>query len=513
MVGERRQSAARLGRELTRVGIEEVRVGRDVRAADTAADLVELREPEGVGPLDDQGVRLRDVDPRFDDRRRDENVRVACEEGVHPLLEHALAHLPVRDEEAKVRTELLELLGRDVDRLDAVVEVEGLALACALAVERELDQLVVDLAHRRPDRPPPLGRGLDDRDVAQPREGHVQRARDRRRGQRQDVDLEPQCAQELLLPDAEALLLVDDDEAELLGDHVAGEDPMGADEHVDLPLGELLQHRLDLRGPAEARDHLDPDGEVAVALAEGVPVLLREDRRRAEHEDLPTVDGDRERRADGNLRLSEADVATDQPVHRLGRLEILFDRLDRALLVVRLAVGERRLELLEPVALDLERRARGSLALRVQLQQLARQLLHRGPRARLEVLPCLPAELREGGCGRIGADVPRQLPDLLVRHEQPVLAAEREVEVVARDAGDRLGVEPEELPDTVVLVDDMVAHPQVGEARESAAEAGVRPRRLLAEDLGVRQEDETELPPDEPAPRRRDRESEIGVHG
>src|SRR4026209_1813152 len=50
--------------------------------------------------------------------RRNGQPRVAWEEGVHPLLEHALAHLPVRDEKPKVGTELLELLGRDVDRLD-----------------------------------------------------------------------------------------------------------------------------------------------------------------------------------------------------------------------------------------------------------------------------------------------------------------------------------------------------------------------------------------------------------
>ena len=100
------------------------------------------------------------------------------------------------------------------------------------------------------------------------------------------VDLEPQRAQELLLPDAEPLLLVDDDEPELLRDHVAREDPVRADEHVDLALGELREHLLDLGRPPEAGDHLDADGEVAVALAEGVPVLLGEDRRRAEHEHL-----------------------------------------------------------------------------------------------------------------------------------------------------------------------------------------------------------------------------------
>ena len=35
------------------------------------------------------------------------------------------------------------------------------------------------------------------------------------------VDLEPERAQQLLLGDAEALLLVEDDEPELLRDHVA----------------------------------------------------------------------------------------------------------------------------------------------------------------------------------------------------------------------------------------------------------------------------------------------------
>ena len=114
----------------------------------------------------------------------------------------------------------------------------------------------------------------------------MQRARDRRRGEREHVDLEPQRAQELLLLHAEALLLVDDDEPELLRDHVAREDPVRADEDVDLALGEVREHRLHLRRLPEARDHLDADREVAVALAEGVPVLLGEDRRRAEDEHL-----------------------------------------------------------------------------------------------------------------------------------------------------------------------------------------------------------------------------------
>ena len=94
------------GGQLLPVGVEEVRVGDDVAPADPPADLVELREPEGVRPLDDERVRLRDVEARLDDRRRDEHVGVAGEEREHVALELALWQLAVRDEEAQLRAEL-----------------------------------------------------------------------------------------------------------------------------------------------------------------------------------------------------------------------------------------------------------------------------------------------------------------------------------------------------------------------------------------------------------------------
>ena len=95
VVGERRQPRAGLRGQLGRVRIEEVGVREDVAAADAPADLVELGEPELVGALDDQRVRLRDVETGLDDRRRDEHVRVAGEELQHLVLELALGHLAV----------------------------------------------------------------------------------------------------------------------------------------------------------------------------------------------------------------------------------------------------------------------------------------------------------------------------------------------------------------------------------------------------------------------------------
>ena len=168
VVGQGREPRPRLGRELARIWVEQVGVRGDVGAADASADLVELAQPEHVGALHDQGVRLRDVDARLDDRRRNEHVGVTGEEGVHPLLEVALPHLAVGDEETEPRAQLLELCAHLLDRLDTVVEIERLPAARMLALERLPDHLLVELPHGRPDRPPPLWRRLDDRDVAEP---------------------------------------------------------------------------------------------------------------------------------------------------------------------------------------------------------------------------------------------------------------------------------------------------------------------------------------------------------
>ena len=511
VVGERRKPGAGLRRQLARVRIEEVRVGGDVRAADPPADLVELAEPEGVGPLHDQCVCLRDVDPRLDDRRRDEHVGVAGEERVHALLEIALPHLAVGDEEPEPRAELAQLLAHLLDRLDAVVEVERLAAATVLPLERLLDHVLVVLAHGRPDRPPALGWGLDDRDVAEPGERHVECPRNRGGREGEHVDLEPDRAEELLLGDAETLLLVEDHEPELLGDDVARQDAMRADEHVDLACGEVGEHLLRLGRLPEPRHHVDVQREVAEALAERVPVLLGEDRRRAEHEHLLAVDRDGERGADRDLRLAEADVAADEPVHRPGRLEILLDGLDRPRLVVRLAVGERRLEPLEPLVREIEARALGALALRVEREQLAGELPHGFAGTRLEVLPRLAAELGQRRRLGVGTDVAGELAELLVRDVEPVVPPEGEEEVVAGDAGDLLRLEAEELADAVILVDDVVADPQVGERGERPPEPRVGARWPLAEDLRVGQQHQAEVAPDEPAPRRRDREPHAGV--
>jgi hypothetical protein len=215
--------------------------------------------------------------------------------------------------------------------------------------------------------------------------------------------------------------------------------------------------------------------------------------RGREDERLLAVRGDRERGPHRDLGLAEADVAADESIHRTRRLEVLLDHLDRRLLVGGLLVGEARLQLLEQVAVDVVGDAGRPLAAGVEGEKLAGELAGARARPRLQVLPGLAAEARERGHVPVGPDVAGDLADLLVRDVEAVVSPEAEEEVVARDAGDSLRLEAEQLGDSVILVHDVVARAEVGEALERTAETDVRPRRALAEDLRVGKEDGIEL--------------------
>ncbi len=280
-----------------------------------------------------------------------------------------------------------------------------------------------------------------------------------------------------------------------------------------LPAREVGEGRLGLLRRHEARDHLDANREVAEALAERVVVLLGEDRGRREQQHLAAVDGHGEGGTHGHLGLAEADVAAHEPVHRPRRLEVLLDRLDRSLLIRRLAIGEARFELWQPLAREVVRDSLARLALRIELDQVAGKLADRLARARLERLPRLAAELRERGRRSVGADVARDLAELLVRHVEPVLAAEGEQEVVARDAGDGVRLEAEQPADAVILVDDVVPRAEVGEGLQRAPAETTLTRHAPTEHLVVGQQDEAEVAPDEAAPRGRDGEEELGLLG
>ena len=176
----------------------------------------------------------RHVDAALDDGRAHQHVVAALPEVDDDLLERALVHLPVGDGDPCLRHQLAQPLGALRDCLDAVVHPEDLALAQQFASHRLDGNALVVLADEGQDRLAVGGRRLQQREVADADEAHLERARDRRGAERQDVDVDLQLLHRLLGLHAESLLLVDDQQAEVLERDAVLQQPVGADDAVDL---------------------------------------------------------------------------------------------------------------------------------------------------------------------------------------------------------------------------------------------------------------------------------------
>ena len=415
---DRRQAVVRLlGQRLGRI-VQEVCVRALAAAADAPAQLVQLREAEAVGSVDDQRVRVGDIQTGLDDRRAHEHVDVAMPEVADDLVELLLPHLAVRDADARLGHELVDLRRRLRDVLHAVVHVEHLSPAQQLAAHRGRDLRVLVCADVSEHGKAVLRRRGQRGHLADAGHRHLQRARDGRGRQRQHVDVGAQGLERLLVLDAEALLLVDDDQTEILELDLRVQQLVRADDDVDAAALQPLDGLVDLLGGLEPAHGGDRDRKSLVTLGEGLVVLLDEQRRRHEHGDLLAVLDGLEGGAHGDLGLAEADVAADQAVHRDRLFHVGLDLVDGGELVGGLLVRERVLQLLLPRGVGAEREAGGALAGRIQLDQVLGDLVDVLAGLRLGSRPVGAAELVE--LRGLRADVLADLVELVGRDEQLV---------------------------------------------------------------------------------------------
>src|SRR5712672_2853920 len=105
----------------------------------------------------------------------------------------------------------------------------------------------------------------------------MQSTRDGSRGKRESVNVFANFFQALFVGYAEALLLVDDHQAEILEAYIFGEQTVRADDDVDFARFEGGENLFLLRGGTKAAEHLDSDGKSGEAALEGFEMLEGED--------------------------------------------------------------------------------------------------------------------------------------------------------------------------------------------------------------------------------------------
>ena len=183
--------------------------------------------------------------------------------------------------------------------------------------------------HVRGDRRPAgrqLGQG---RHVQVAEHGHRHGARDRGGGHHQQVRRHlGLVAQGVALLDTEAVLLVDDDQAEVLEVDGVLDQRVGADHDAGVAADDVQQVGTPGGGRLRAGEQSYPGPDVGAAeqatlgqraehRRDGAVVLLREDLGGGEQRRLATAVDHGEHRAQGDHRLARAHLALEQPVHRV----------------------------------------------------------------------------------------------------------------------------------------------------------------------------------------------------
>jgi hypothetical protein len=173
-----------------------------------------------------------------------------------------------------------------------------------------------------------------------PFERHAQRARDGRGREREHVHLGAQLLHLLLVAHAEAVLLVDDEQAQVVELGGFGQQLVRADHDVHRAIGNALDGGGDLLARAKARDLGHLHRPLAEAVHQRLVVLLGQQRGGRQKGHLLAARDGHEGRAQGDLGLAKAHVAADQAVHGAGRDHVLDHGVDGGVLVGRLLEAE-----------------------------------------------------------------------------------------------------------------------------------------------------------------------------
>ena len=124
-----------------------------------------------------------------------------------------------------------------------------------------------------------------------------------------------------------------------------------------------------LGGCPESRQVLDPHRPVRETIGKSLGMLLGKQCRRHQHRDLATAGSRRERRAQRDFGLAEADVAADHAIHRTPGSHVCEHSLDRVVLIDRLLEGERGFERAVGFLVEFERTALAGGATRIEVEQ------------------------------------------------------------------------------------------------------------------------------------------------
>ena len=314
-------------------------------AADASAKLVKLGEAEALGVLDDHDGGVGDVDADFDDGGGDENLRFVFAEALHGFVFFVAGEAAVQETDLELwknvaREALVFLHGGfqlELRFLDDGIDDVTLVSGSDFTAEGFPDAGEMLLGGQARGDRSAAGRELvENGNVEVAVKSERERTRDGRR--REDEDMRGVAVgggfvhEALALEDAEAVLLVNGDEAEAGEFDIVFDEGVRADDELGFAGPDAIEDGGFLRGFQAADEEFDVIAGFGEDAARGKEMLDGENFRGGHEGSLRAVfDGDHGglERDDG---FAAPDIALEETIHRGGLLEVGGDFGENAFL-------------------------------------------------------------------------------------------------------------------------------------------------------------------------------------
>ena len=167
---------------------------------------------------------------------------------------------------------------------------------------------------------------------------------------------------------------------------------MSTYQYVNLSVCQVAQQLRSLLPALRTCQIVNPDRQVLQSFGEGLVVLVGKHRRRHKHSHLLRVAGSLEGGTHCHFRLSEAYIATHEPVHRFLAFHVGLHLVGGAKLVGSVLVKEARLQFVLQERVVAEGKALLVLATRIELYEVAGNVLDLLLGAFFQFLPLPGAE-------------------------------------------------------------------------------------------------------------------------
>ena len=222
-------------------------------------------------------------------------------------------------------------------------------------------------------------------------------------------------------------------------------------------------------------------------------VLQRQHGRGDEHGDLLSVHDRLEGSPHGHLGLAVADIAADQPVHRLRPLHICLDLPDGCHLICRLLKGEGSLKLPLPGGIRGASKSFGYLPCGIKLYEFPGHFANGGPDPFLCPRPRVRSQTIQRGsaCGGVGTDIALDEVEFVDRDVELIATRILQQEAIAFHLTHRDLLQSVKPANAMVQVNHHISWLQILESVESAGLSNLWPPNgdppTRAEDLGLRE--------------------------